>query len=132
MFLNKFFWTFYLSIQNFFFSSIYDLVLAKWATMSTFSKISYFYFTFSIESCNVGIRWEMTELQLFEVDGVSKVHLEKSWSTVFWMFPGKTTSNNTSFPTSFLNNNYHINNHNIAILYFIFVVIRSDAKTRQI
>ncbi len=55
----------------------------------------------------VGIGQKMTELHLFDVDGVSKVNLEKNWFKVFWRFQSKITQQHYIFPpTSFLNNHY--------------------------
>ncbi len=63
---------------------------------------------------------DKTELQPFEG---SKVDFEKNRVKVFWRFQNKIIRQLCIFSSnSFLNNNYYIINHNIAIFYFIFVI----------
>ena len=77
-------------------------VLAKWVTMSTFSKMSYCYLLLFLSkklSCMmmyddvwfVGIRQKKTALHLFEVNRVSKVYFEKNLVKVFWRIQNKIT-----------------------------------------
>ncbi len=103
----------------------------KYVTCAVFFKNLLFLFLHSLlkylqnDVWFVGIEWKMTELHLFEVDGVSKVN--KCCFKVFWRFQSKITQQHCIFsPTSFLNNHYLNNNHNIAIFNFLFVIINKN------
>ncbi len=73
----------------------------------------------------------MPELQQFEGDRVSRVNFEKN-RVKFLKIPSKIAKQSCIFSSNlFLNNNYYIINHNIAIFYFIFVIKNKNKNANK-